>query len=130
MRVHRKFELPELALLIEDLDELFRLEGGFTPWALFSGKLPVRDFACMIEPPSVSARIVAQSAVFTLCSDKNSSFDAFLNSHELDAALRKYTIPGDEVRRFRDQLDMASVDERRLFPGLDGLAAHLKRYYS
>ncbi|MEM4782032.1 MAG: asparaginase domain-containing protein, partial [Halalkalicoccus sp.] len=30
--------------------------------------------ACMLEPPSLDARIVAQVAVFTLCSDKTISF--------------------------------------------------------
>jgi hypothetical protein len=34
------------------------------------------------------------------------------------------------VQRFRDQLDLVAVDERRLFPDLDGVAAELQRYYS
>jgi hypothetical protein len=31
---------------------------------------------------------------------------------------------------FRDQLDLVGVDERRLFPDLDGVADQLRRYYS
>jgi hypothetical protein len=98
---------------------------------LFGEDGPEMEFGCMIEPPSLSARIVAQSAVFTLVSDTRSSFDAFLERHGLvEGALTRYVIPREEVPRFRDQLDMASVDERRLFPDLDGLAAQLRRYYS
>jgi hypothetical protein len=130
MPVHRAFGFPELALLIEDLGQLFEVEGPFTPWSLFDGSVPGKDFVCMIEPPSLSARIVAQSAVFTLCSDKFSTFEGFLDKHGLAGHLTRYVIPMDEVARFRDQLDMASVDERRLFPDLDGVAARLKRYYS
>jgi hypothetical protein len=84
----------------------------------------------MIEPPSLDARIVAQAATFTLCSDKRQPFDRFLDRHELGFALTKFVIPAREAARFRDQLDLVSVDERRLFPDLDGLAAHLRRYYS
>ena len=84
----------------------------------------------MIEPPSLSTRIVAQAAVFTLCSSRDQSFEAFLERHDLGHALTRFTIPSSEVDRFRDQLDMANVDERRLFPDLDGLTKHLKRYYS
>ena len=39
------------------------------------------------------------------------------------------TLPG-EAARFRDQLDLVSVDQRRLFPDLDGVAAEMRRYYS
>jgi hypothetical protein len=89
-----------------------------------------RPFACMLEPPSLDARIVAQSAAFTLCSDKRQPFDRFLERHGLGGALTKIIIPASEAGRVRDQLDLVSVDERRLFPDLDGVAAHLRRYYS
>src|SRR5690606_37644352 len=128
MAVHRKFGLPPIALLIEDLAGLFESEGEFTPWRLFAGDPANREFACMIEPPSLSTRIVAQAAVFTLCSSRDESFDAFLRRHGLTAALTGFRIPAREVDRFRDQLDMANADERRLFPYLDGLAKHLTRY--
>jgi hypothetical protein len=84
----------------------------------------------MIEPPSLDARIVAQAAVFTLCSDVGRPFDAFLAAHGVGDALTRYVIPAAEVGRLRDQLDLASVDERRLFPDLDGVAAQMRRYYS
>jgi hypothetical protein len=38
-------------------------------------------------------------------------------------------IPRDEVARLRDQLDLVGIDERRLFPDLDGVAAAIQRYY-
>jgi hypothetical protein len=128
--VHRCFGLPELALLIQDLERMFGDEEVFTPWSLFSSQGEPHEFACMIEPPSLDARIVAQAATFTLCSDKSKPFDAFLERHGLGSALTKFVIPAGEVGRIRDQLDLVSVDERRLFPDLDGLADHLRRYYS
>jgi hypothetical protein len=133
-RVHRAFELPELALLIEDLERTFGGDGRpFTPWVLFDAAKSgehTREFACMIEPPSLDARIIAQAAVFTLCSDASRSFDAFLESHGLAAALTRFVIPRSEVARFRDQLDIVGIDERRVFPDLDGVAEGLRRYYS
>jgi hypothetical protein len=129
-KVHCAFGFPELALLIQDLDELFVKGGRFSPWTLFNRGSGEKPFACMIEPPSLDARIVAQSAVFTLCSDKSEPFDAFLEEHGLGEALTRFVIPAGESARVRDQLDLASVDERRLFPDLDGVAAQMRRYYS
>jgi hypothetical protein len=128
--VHRRFQLPDLALLIQDLEVMFGTDRRFTPSALFAMRPDVRPFACMLEPPSLDVRIVAQSAAFTLCSDKWRSFDGFLEQHGLGDTLTKLVIPDGERGRIRDQLDLVSVDERRLFPDLDGVAAHLKRYYS
>jgi hypothetical protein len=128
--VHRCFRLPELALLIQDLEGILGGDRPMTPWSLFAAPASAKQFACMLEPPSLSPRIVAQSATFTLCSDKRQSFDRFLENHGLGSALTKFIIPAAETARFRDQLDLASVDERRLFPDLDGVAAEMRRYYS
>jgi hypothetical protein len=128
--VHRFFQLPELALLIQDLEGIVGGDRPFTPPALFAMRDEATPFACMLEPPSLDARIVAQSAAFTLCSDKRQSFDRFLERHGLGGTLTKIVIPWREAGRIRDQLDLVSVDERRLFPDLDGVAAYLRRYYS
>ena len=128
-KVHRAFDFPELALLISDLENLCGEDGRFTPWELFK-RTEGRDFACMLEPPSLDVRIVAQSAAFTLCSDKRRPFDRFLEDHGLGDTLTKFVIPDGEVMRFRDQLDLVGFDERRLFPDLDGVAAQMRRYYS
>lgn len=130
-RIHATFDLPDLALSLDDLENLLGYDGGFSPWVLFdatAGQLP--PFACMLEPPSLDARIVSQAAVFTLCSDTSQSFDRFLAQHGLESTLTRFIIPAQVVRLLRDQLDMASVDERRLFPDLGGVAAQMRRYYS
>lgn len=126
-RVHRAFELPPLALLIEDLASQLGID-GLTPWSLFAAK-DSKPFACMIEPPSLDRRIAVQAATFTLTSTIGRSFDAFLEDQGLGDVLTKYVIPASSVHRMRDQLDLVAVDERRLFPDLDGVAAAIQRYY-
>jgi hypothetical protein len=130
-RLHDAFGFPKLALLIEDLHQLFGGETHrFTPWRLFDRRANDPQFACMIEPPSIDARIIAQAAVFTLCSDKQNAFDRFLEAQGLAGSLTRYVIAGGDVSRVRDQLELAGMDERRLFPDLGGVAAAIRRYYS
>jgi hypothetical protein len=130
MKVHRHFGFPELALLIHDLAEFVGRRGEFTPWRLIDEGDGGKPFACMLEPPTLDARISAQAAVFTLCSDTSHAFDEFLDKHGLLDALTRFVIPRDATNCVRDQLDIAGMDERRLFPDLDGVAAQLRRYYS
>jgi hypothetical protein len=125
--VHRRFNIPPLALLTQDLDTLLGAQ-SLTPWKLFAAR-GGRAFACMIEPPSLDNRIVSQAATFTLSSTTCQSFDEFLESQELSDALTRYVIPAQDVPRFRDQLDLVGIDERRLFPDLDGVASAIQRYY-
>jgi hypothetical protein len=129
-QVHRHFGFPELALLIADLHALVGRHGRFTPWRLIEEGDRGKPFACMIEPPTLDVRISAQAATFTLCSDTTHSFDEFLEKHDLEKALSKFVIPRDATGLVRDQLDIAGMDERRLFPDLDGVASQLRRYYS
>jgi len=97
---------------------------------LFQRPADARPFACLVEPPSLDARIVAQAAAFTISSDKLHSFDEFLRANGLADALTKFVIPPECVSKMRDQLDLVGVDERRLFPDLDGVAAAIRRYYA
>jgi hypothetical protein len=127
-RMHRHFGLPPLALLVDDLDKAFGEGQHSSPFKLFSSK--ARPVACMIEPPSLDSRIVAQAATFTFMSARDRSFDRFLAEQGLEDALTRYVIPAAEVPRFRDQLDLVGIDERRLFPDLDGVAAAIQRYYA
>jgi len=129
-QVHRRFGFPELALLIEDLHRLLGRDGAYTPWKLIDEGSHAKAFACMIEPPTLDVRISAQAATFTLCSDTGRSFDQFLSDHGLEKALTKFVIPEKCTSFIRDQLDLVGVDERRLFPDLDGVAAQMRRYYS
>jgi len=130
MKVHRHFGFPELALLIHDLAEFVGRRGEFTPWRLIDEGDGEKPFACMLEPPTLDTRISAQAAVFTLCSDTSGPFDEFLARHGLLDALCRFVIPKDASSFVRDQLDIVGMDERRLFPDLDGVAAQLRRYYS
>lgn len=131
-RVHRHFGFPEIALFTDDLDHLRDADGDghFTPWELMRAEAGIAPFACLIEPPTLDTRIAAQSAVFTLSSDATQPLDRFLDAHGLLGAITRFVIPSDAVAQVRDQLDLATMDERRLFPDLDGVAAQLRRYYS
>jgi hypothetical protein len=128
--VHQRFGLPTLTLRIEELAPFLGVDDTFTPWQLFDGRVQNRPFACLIEPPSLDARIVSQAALFTLTSTTTASFDQFLARHGLGSALTKFVIPADSVAKIRDQLDLTGIDERHVFPDLDGVAGALRRYYA
>lgn len=126
--LHKAYGLPPLALLIQDLESLWG-ESHLTPWKLFAAR-DAKPFACMIEPPTLDARIAAQAATFTLTSTTRLPFEKFLEEQKLEHALTRYVIPAANVAKLRDQLDIVGIDERRLFPDLDGVAAAIQRYYA
>ncbi|WP_196807222.1 FRG domain-containing protein [Candidatus Solirubrobacter pratensis] len=85
-------------------------------------------FAVFFEPPSLDDRIVNQSAVLSAMSSPEASMDQWLDAHgELWHAWRITAGAKEEIRA---RLDQANITERVLLPGLDGLAAWLRRYYS
>jgi len=130
-RIHDHFGLPALAQMVQDLDEILAARGVRSIWHLCEDpRGPDEAFVCMLEPPALDERIVAQSAAFTFSSDKTRSLDQILSEAGLADCLTRCVIPKEHVERVRDQLDLCGVDERRLFPGLDGLARELRRYYA
>lgn len=108
------FTVEMLDEVVPDLDALDEL-GDWT-------------FAIFFEPPSLDDRIVNQFGLFSVLTDPTLSLDEWLEQAE-HVLVRKIVIPPDLLWEIRDKLDQANVSERMLFPGLDGLAAMLKRHY-
>ncbi len=90
--------------------------------------LGAEPFLVFFEPPSLGARIVNQFALFSVLSSAQTQLDDWLQSHP--DCYRKIVIPKDLKWEIRDKLDQANVNERVLFPGLDGLCRWLGRQYS
>ncbi len=128
--MHDEFSIRKRALLVDELEEeLGNRNSGFTDMMKGSG-LGGSGFAALIDPPAIDSRIVVQSSTFTFCTERGVTLDKFLIAKGLEGFLTKFVLPVDRVSHLRDQLDLCSVDERRLFPDLDGVAAEMRRYYS
>jgi hypothetical protein len=84
-------------------------------------------FLLFFEPPSLDNRIVNQFALFSLLSSARAELDDWLQQRPEVA--RRLIIPAELKWELRDKLDQANVNERVLFPGLEGLSRWLKRYY-
>jgi len=84
-------------------------------------------FAFFFESPSIDDRIVNQYGLFSIISDPSLNFDAWLGTVNVRA--RRVVIDKDCLWEIRDKLDQANINERMLFPGLDGLSQWLGRHY-
>jgi hypothetical protein len=85
-------------------------------------------FVVFFEPPSLDERIVNQAAVLSAISDASCHMEDWMDEHP--ELWRAWRIPAEVKAEVRERLDQAHVNERLLLPGLDGLAAWLRRYYS
>jgi hypothetical protein len=110
------FTTELLAEKAPDLDALDALGRGGDPFVLF------------FEPPSLDERIVNQAAVLSAASEPTCQMEDWLDEHR--DLWRAWRIPARVKAQVRERLDQANVNERVLLPGLDGLAAWLRRYYS
>jgi FRG domain len=86
-----------------------------------------RSFLVFLEPPAIDRRILNQWALFSLMSSPTADMDDWLAQHP--DLCRRVVIPAALKWEIRDHLDQANVNERVLFPDLDGLSRWLTRYY-
>jgi hypothetical protein len=99
---------------------------GFASLQAFDS-LSRAPFVAFIEPPSLDTRILNQFALFSLMSSPGASLDDWVREHP--ELCRKVVVPAELKWEIRDKLDQVNVNERTLFPGLDGLSRWLERYY-
>ncbi len=118
------------AILEEEGSNVFTvemLERGARTLQTFSS-MSASDFVVFFEPPSLDDRIVNQYALFSVMSNPNALIDHWLASHS--ELIKKIVIPAHLKWEVRDKLDQANINERVLFPGLEGLSSWLKRHYA
>ena len=121
---------PRLRRILEtEGSDTFTVEmlGGFKTLREFDA-LRREPFVVFMEPPAVDRRILNQLALFSLMSSPAARLDEWLADHP--ELCRKVRIPAGLKWEIRDHLDQANVNERVLFPGLDGLSRWLARYYT
>lgn len=90
--------------------------------------LGAKPFVVYVEPPAIDRRILNQFALFSLMSSPTAVLHDWLRQHP--DLCRSVRIPAALKWEIRDKLDQANVNERVLFPGLDGLSRWLERYYT
>ncbi len=112
----------------EMLDGYARTLGEFDARVKRDGQ----DCVIFFEPPSLDDRIVNQAALFSMISNPEQQLEEWLVGKEAEqpGIFRKIIVPAVLKWEVRDKLDMANITERVVFPGLDGLGAWLRRYYS
>lgn len=116
-------------ILQEEGSDTFTVEmlGGFRTLREFDA-LAREPFVVFLEPPAVDRRILHQFALFSLMSNPNAVLESWLQEHP--ELYRQVIVPAALKWEIRDKLDQANINERVLFPGLDGLSRWLARYYT
>lgn len=85
------------------------------------------DAMILVEPPSIDQRIINQYSYFSVIPKNMDSIEAFLDAKTEHTS--KYIIDKSLKWRIRDMLDQLNVNERIVYPGLDGLSSWIKRHY-
>lgn len=81
----------------------------------------------LVEPPSLESRIANQYSYFSIIPDAVDDIEEFLDHHTKNTV--RYVIDKTIRWRIRDMLDQMNVNERILYPGLDGVSQWIRRHY-
>lgn len=82
----------------------------------------------MLEPPSIDMRIANQYSFFSIVPSRVQTLEEILERVPDGGAIR-YVIDKNLRWQIRDMLDQSNINERIVYPGLDGIATWLRRYY-
>jgi len=129
---HKKFlrETGSSVFTFESLAKAFPTLEKFAEQTVHTpiSKTPLAIF---FEPPSIDGRITNQFAYFSALSDDTMKMTDWLLSGDIPRVVRSrmIIIPKDLKWEVRDKLDQSNINERLLFPGVEGLCSWLRRHY-
>lgn len=89
-------------------------------------KLPLDSFL-YFEPPSVSPRIAAQSAFFSVMPGVRTQMLPWLQDHY--SCCWRVIIPAALKKEIRERLMVMNISERTIYPGLDGTCRWIAAWY-
>ena len=85
------------------------------------------DAMVVIEPPSVDPRIANQYSFFSVIPTQMDDIEQYLNDNTNQTV--RYLIHKALRWKLRDFLDHQNINERLIYPGLDGISRWLGRHY-
>ncbi len=116
-------ELDRRDSFVFSVSALSRLAGSI---AQYDADMGDRAIACL-EPPSVDQRIVNQYSFFSVIPQGVQDLEGYLDQNTENTV--KYVISRNLRWDLRDILDQFNVNERIIYPGIDGISRWLARYY-
>ena len=131
--------VPEMnELLPEKYREALNKEGAFfftidmlnsvtTNLNDYDSDMKTKKAMVLLEPPSIDQRIINQYSYFSIIPQGLGNIEEFLGQNTKKT--KKYIIDKNVRWEIRDLLDTLNINERIVYPGLDGVAAWLKRHY-
>lgn len=118
-----KKELDESGVFVFSLDRLNSIVDNLEQY-----DEDMQDKAFVnIEPPSIDQRIISQYSFFSVIPSDIKDIEKYLDENTENTV--KYIIKKEIRWQVRDMLDQFNINERMLYPDLDGLSKSLARHY-
>lgn len=124
-------ELEQERTVAFSVEMLLKLYTDVFQWSA-EEEMQSHPFVLFLEPPSLDHRIINQFGVFSLMSSLSVDLREWLGRQQKHTPniVRKVIVPARLKWEVRDKLDQMNLTERVIMPGLDGLSAWLRRWYS
>ncbi len=115
--------LEENCVFVYSLDKLNSIVDNLEQYDSDMGKCAFVN----IEPPSIDQRIISQYSFFSVIPSGIDDIEAYLDANTEHTI--KYVIKKEIRWQVRDMLDQFNINERMLYPDLDGLSTSIARHY-
>lgn len=112
----------------ESLEKAIKANGEITQLQQYDNDMKARNGMVILEPPTIDQRIENQYSFFSVVPSHVESVEEILEACD-EGTVVKYIIDRNLRWRIRDMLDEGNINERLVYPGLEGIAKWMSRHY-